>query len=172
MKQIDNLLTQLAARYRFSDPGIRMQRDRHMSTDTELKYILRQLESWEAKWFVRLILREYPTISLDETLVFRQYHFLLPDLLKFQNEFDAAFQLLRGDLIRYPPRPEPSMESKLRSEASQLLKAAVGVKVARPPYYKAWSFKHCFQLVGKRAWAAEVKYDGEYCKFAVGTSLL
>ncbi|KAL5380644.1 hypothetical protein DPSP01_007706 [Paraphaeosphaeria sporulosa] len=167
MEKVDNLLTQLAARYRFSDPGIKQQRDWHMSTDTELKYILRRLESWEAKWFVRLLLREYPTISLDETHVFRQYHFLLPELLKFQNEFDAAFQLLRGELSCYPPRPELSVENKMRLEASRLLKPTVGVKVARPPFHKAWSFKHCYQLVGKRAWAAEVKYDGEYCEIHV-----
>jgi DNA ligase-4 len=103
--------------------------------------------------------------------VFRQYHFLLPDLLKFQNEFDAALQLLHGELSCYPPNPEPSLESEMRTEAAQRLKPAVGVKVARPPFYKAWSFKHCFQLVGKRAWAAEVKYDGEYCEFASGDSL-
>ncbi|KAL5427508.1 hypothetical protein PMIN04_001274 [Paraphaeosphaeria minitans] len=167
MEKVDNLLTQLAARYRFSDPGIRQQRDWHMSTDTELKYIFRRLESWEAKWLVRLLLREYPTISLDETHVFRQYHFLLPDLLKFQNEFNAAFRLLRGELSCYPPHPEPSAEGNMRLEAARLLKVAVGVKVARPPFYKAWSFNHCYQLVGKQAWAAEVKYDGEYCEIHV-----
>jgi DNA ligase-4 len=171
MEKVDNLLTQLAARYRFSDPGIQKQRDWHVSTDTELKYIFRRLESWEAKWFVRLLLREYPSISLDEAHVFRQYHFLLPDLLKFQNEFDAAMQLLRGELSCYPPNPGPSLESKMRSEAAQRLKPAVGVKVARPPFHKAWSFKHSFQLVGERAWAAEVKYDGEYCEYGSVNSL-
>ncbi|KAJ4346815.1 uncharacterized protein N0V89_010747 [Didymosphaeria variabile] len=167
MERVDNLLTQLAAKYRFSDLSIQKQREWHMSTDTELKYILRRLESWEAKWFVRLLLREYTTISLDETYVFWKYHFLLPDLLKFQNEFDAALRILREELSRYPPAPEPSLESQMRSEAARLLKAAVGVKVARPPFHKAWSFKHCFQLVGNRAWAAEVKYDGEYCEIHV-----
>lgn len=171
MEKIDSLLTQLAARYRFSDPAIQRQLDWDVNTDTELRYILRRLESWEAKWFVRLLLREYPTISLDEAHVFRQYHFLLPDLLKFQNEFDAAFRLLRGELSSYPPKPKPSLESKMRLEAARLLKPAVGSKVARPPFYKAWSFKHCFQLVGERAWAAEVKYDGEYCEYAFDNNL-
>ncbi|KAL1593777.1 hypothetical protein SLS60_010509 [Paraconiothyrium brasiliense] len=167
IERVDNLLTQLAAKYRFSDPSIQRQRDWHMSTDTELKYILRRLESWEAKWFVRLLLREYTTITLDETHVFRQYHFLLPDLLKFQNDFDAALRVLREELSRYPPVPEPSLESQMRLEAARLLKAAIGIKVARPPFRKAWSFKHCFQLVGNRAWAAEVKYDGEYCEIHI-----
>ena len=125
-------------------------------------------ESWEVKWFVRLLLRKYPTISLNETYVFRQYHFLLPEILRFQNDFDAAFRLLRGELSRFSSTPTPSMERGLRLEASKLLKPVVGVKVARPTFYKAWSFKHCFQMVGKGAWAAEVKYDGEYCEFSLG----
>lgn len=165
IEKVDSLLTQLAARYRFSDRGIRCQRNHHVSTDTELNYILRRLESWEAKWFVRLLLREYPTISLNEASVFRQYHFLLPDLLRFQNDFDAALRMLRGELSRYPPVPGPTDEVKMRLEAAHLLKPLVGVKVARPTFYKAWSFKHCLQMVGKGTWAAEVKYDGEYCKF-------
>ncbi|KAF1967458.1 hypothetical protein BU23DRAFT_583861 [Bimuria novae-zelandiae CBS 107.79] len=147
MEKVDNLLKQLAARYRFSDPGIQKQRDWHTSTDTEL----------------RLLLQEYSTITLDEAYVFRQYHFLLPDILKFQNDFDAALRMLQGELSCFPPNPSPSFEKPMRVEAAQLLKAAVGIKVARPAFHKAWSLNHCFQLVGKRAWAAEVKYDGEYC---------
>ena len=134
-----------------------------MSTDTELGYVLKRIESWEVKWFVRLLLREYPTISLDENHTLKHYHFLLPEILKFQNDFDAAIRLLKGDLSHFPSTPAPSAEMELRLEAARLLKPVVGVKVARPTFYKAWSFKHCFQLVGHSAWAAEVKYDGEYC---------
>lgn len=164
MSRVDNLLTQLAARCRFSDPSIQRQRDWHTSTDTELKYILTRLESWEAKWFVRLLLREYTTITLHEVHIFRQYHFLLPSILKFQNDFDAAFRMLREELCSFPPNPAEPSETKMRLEAAKLLKAVVGVKVSRPPFYKAWSFKNCIQMVGNWAWAAEVKYDGEYCE--------
>jgi DNA ligase-4 len=165
--RIDRLLVQLAARYRFSDEAIRKQRDWHVKTDFELKEIFVRLESWEAKWLVRLILRDYCTVDLDEQYVFGQYHFLLPDLLMFQNDFDAAFRMLRGELSAYPAMPDPSQERALRIEAARRLHAMVGVKVGRPTFHKAWSFRHCFQLVGKRAWAAEVKYDGEYCEIHV-----
>jgi len=167
IERVDSLLTQLAAKYRFSDPSIQKQRDWHVRTDTELTYVLTRLESWEAKWFVRLLLRVYPTITLDETYVFEQFHFLLPDLLKFQNDFDAAFDMLKGEFCSYPPVPEPSQRNPMRIEASKQLKAVVGVKVGRPTFHKAWSFKHCLQLTGSRAWAAEVKYDGEYCEIHV-----
>ena len=167
LKRVDNLLTQLASLQRFSDPSIRQQRDWHVSTDVEFKYVLRQLESWEAKWFVRLILRQYVTIALDEDYVLQQYHFLLPGLLKFQDDFDAAFAMLRGKLVFCPSAPGPALEESWRLKAAKLLKPVIGVKVARPHFHKAWSFKNCIQLTKNLAWAAEVKYDGEYCEIHI-----
>ena len=167
IKRVDQLLTQLAARYRFSDPAVRSHRDWHLSADEELKGILVRLESWEAKWLVRIVLRDYCTIALDEHLIFEQYHFLLPDLLVFQNDFDAVFGMLRGELSGYPAVPGNLEERSMRMEAARKLKPIVGVKVGRPAFKKAWSFKHCFQLVGQHAWAAENKYDGEYCEIHI-----
>ncbi|KAH7413639.1 hypothetical protein DE146DRAFT_761920 [Phaeosphaeria sp. MPI-PUGE-AT-0046c] len=165
--QIDQLLTQLAAKYRFSDESVRRQRNPNVEIDVELKEILIRIESWEAKWLVRLILRDHCTINLDEEHILAQYHFLLPDLLQFQNDFEAVFAMLRGELRLYPASPHTSEEQRLRVEASQKLRPIVGIKVGRPKFHKAWSFKHCGQLVGKRAWAAEVKYDGEYCEIHI-----
>jgi DNA ligase-4 len=136
--RIDQLLVQLAARYRFSDEAIRKQRKRDVDTDAELKDIFIKLESWEAKWMVRLILRDHCTIELDEKSVLEEYHFLLPDLLMFQNDFDAVFGMLKSDLSCYPAVPEPSMEKAMRIEASRNLKAVVGVKIGRPTFHKAW----------------------------------
>lgn len=165
--RVDRLLTQLAARYRFSDPAIRSQRDWHVQTDEELKDILVRLESWEAKWLVRLVLRNYCTIALDEDYLLGQYHFLLPNLLFFQNDFDAVFAMLQGELSCYPAVPGNLEEGSMRLEAAHKLKPVVGVKVGRPIFKKAWSFEHCFQMVGTHAWAAESKYDGEYCEIHV-----
>lgn len=165
--RVDRLLTQLAAKYRFSDAAIRQQRDLHVKTDEELKEIFMRLESWEAKWLVRLILRDYCTAALEEQYVFQRYHFLLPDLLMFQNDFEAVFGMLRGELSCYPPVPKSLEERSMRVEATQKLKPVVGVKVGRPAFRKAWSLKHCFQMVGQHAWAAENKYDGEYCEIHI-----
>ena len=138
IERIDALLVQLAAKYRFSDETIRKQRDWDVHIDTELKEILIRLESWEAKWLVRLILRDYCTLELDEAYVLEQYHFLLPDLLLFQNDFDAAFRMLRGELRCYPAAPEVSKVICTRIEAARKLNAVVGVKVGRPTFHKAW----------------------------------
>jgi DNA ligase-4 len=167
LRRVNELLVQLAAKYRFSDPAIQRLRRFDFNTDVELRYILVRVHSWEAKWLVRLILRGYCTIDLDDNLVFRHYHFLLPELLLFQNDFDTACQLLRGELSCFPPVPAIDLEKNMRIEAAKRLRAAVGTKVGRPAFHKAWSFKNLFQLTGDRAWAAEVKYDGEYCEIHI-----
>jgi DNA ligase-4 len=135
--RVDKLLVQLAARHRCSDAAIRNQQDRELDTNTELRDILVRLESWEAKWLARLILRDYCTLDLDEYYIFQQYHFLLPDLLMFQNDFDAVFNMLRGDLKCFPSAPPPAQEDAMRVEAAQKLKPIVGVKVGRPRFLKA-----------------------------------
>ncbi|KAF1928201.1 uncharacterized protein M421DRAFT_63137 [Didymella exigua CBS 183.55] len=167
VERVDRLLTQFAARYRFSDAAIRSQRDWHLNTDEELKAILVRLESWEAKWLVRLVLRDYCTVALDENYVFGHCHFLLPHLLMFQNDFDAVFSMLRGELSCYPAVPGNLEERSMRLEAAHKLRPVVGIKVGRPTFKKVWSFKHCFQMVGNHAWAAENKYDGEYCEIHI-----
>lgn len=143
INRVDRLLTQLAAKYRFSDAAIRSQRDWYTKTDTELKEIFMRLESWEAKWLVRLVLRDYCTVTLDENYFFQQYHFLLPDLLMFQNNFDAVFGMLRGELNSYPAVPGKSDEGSLRARASQKLTPVIGVKVGRPNFKKAWVSMVC-----------------------------
>lgn len=138
IERVDSILTQLAASNKFSDPATQRQRIQQFNTDIELKNILVRLDSFEAKWLVRLILRQYSTIELEEAFVYRAYHFLLPDLLLFQNNFNAAIETLRGPLRGYPPIPLPEQENAMRNEAAAQLKAVTGIKVGRPIFYKAW----------------------------------
>ncbi|EMD92383.1 hypothetical protein COCC4DRAFT_130085 [Bipolaris maydis ATCC 48331] len=167
IKRVDYLLVQLAASCRFSGEETRRNRDPGFDVDNELKSIITRLESWEAKWLVRLLLRDYCTIELDERVVTRHYHFLLPELLAFQNDYEAAFDVLKGGLSSYPAVPESWEKEPMRIEAAKRLKARVGVKIGRPTFLKAWSFSNCLKLVGDGVWAAEVKYDGEYCEIHV-----
>lgn len=164
---VNELLIQLASKNRFSDPSIQKLRKLDFDTDKELANLLKKFRSSEAKWVVRLILRQFCTIDWDEDFVFRQYHFLLPDLLQFQNDFEIACRLLRRELSCFPPVPENYKERDMRIEAATKLRAVVGTKVGRPTFHKAWSFKNLFQLTGDCAWAAEVKYDGEYCEIHI-----
>jgi DNA ligase 4 len=63
-------------------------------TDNALSGIFRVLNSSKAKWMVRMLLKDYNSVYILETLAMQQFHFLLPDLLSFQNSFDTAVKLL------------------------------------------------------------------------------
>ena len=50
-----------------------------------------------------MILKNYIPVRVPETLAMHQFHFLLPDLLSFQNSFKAAVKLLDEPTIRCMP---------------------------------------------------------------------
>ncbi|KAF2491984.1 hypothetical protein BU16DRAFT_466739 [Lophium mytilinum] len=165
--KILDVLEQLAAKCHFSSPVIRSRRNFSVDTDKILQGVLIKMRSWEIKWFLRVILQQFSTVALDEKLVLTQYHFLLPELLHFQDDFEAVFDLLKGPLSCYDSKPDIGLQKLLRIEASKHLRPTVGVKVGRPRFRKAWSWKNCFEMLGQRVWLADVKYDGEYCEIHV-----
>jgi hypothetical protein len=52
------------------------------------------LHSSHAKWFVRVLLKNYDAVDVPEDLTLRCYHFLLLPFLRVQNSFEAAIQYL------------------------------------------------------------------------------
>ena len=140
------------------------------SRDSLLGNIFKRLQPQEAKWLVRLILKEFSPVRVNETLVLKSFHFLLPDLLQFQNDFRAAIELLKGSLKEYPDSPDPRSERLHRLSARGALKPVVGVKVGRPDFWKARSIDHCINMLDKQKWVLERKYDGEYCEIHIDLS--
>jgi hypothetical protein len=55
----------------------------------------------------------------------------------------------------------------LKASVQTEVKPKVGIKVCRPPYYKAPSIKHGCRLVGSDEVGGEQKYDGEYYQMHV-----
>jgi hypothetical protein len=43
---------------------------------------------------VCMLFKNYRPVCIPETLAMRQFHFLFPDLLRLQNSFEAAVNLL------------------------------------------------------------------------------
>jgi DNA ligase 4 len=64
----------------------------------------------------------------------------MPDLLRFQNSFEAAVKLLQDDTV------EKGIEGPLREIAGQGFVPEVGIIITRPESEKARSIKHCCQL--------------------------
>lgn len=169
IEEVDHALQHLASKCRFSGPEVRSSVPAEAPVRT-LEGIFRRLKSTEAKWFTRLILKDFSPVVLPWTLVLESYHFLLPGLLRFQHTFAAAVALLRGPLNRYHASPDEMSRRLFKQEAAKLLSPQIGVKVGRPPFFKARSIAHCAQMAGGQKWSMERKYDGEYCEVHIDLS--
>jgi DNA ligase-4 len=165
-------MTTLAGHSIFSDPSIlQLPQGSSESRDVLLANILKRLTPSEGKWLIRLVLKDLSPLNLDEPFILRSFHFLLPDLLRFQATFSSAVALLKGPLKEYPERPDPRSERLLRKQAAPLIKPSVGTKVGRPEFTKARSIDHCLKMLGKQQWVLERKYDGEYCEVHIDLSI-
>ncbi len=172
IEEIDRALAQIAGQYRFSSPAVR-RRAKEMEwaasdLDSILTPILHRMSSTDMKWFTKMLLKSYAPVVVPQGLVLRSFHFLLPELLKFQDSFDAAVALIRGPVIGgTPAQPRKQDQTFYRAGAAKVLVPKVGVKVGRVPYLKARSIKHCVQMAGRRRMSLERKYDGEYCQIHI-----
>jgi DNA ligase-4 len=161
--ELDQALDELAARSPFSSSTIRTDRDPR-EANAILCSLLRRLQSWEAKWLVRIILKNFSPVIVPEHLAMDQFHFLLRELLDLQRSFEAAVMVLsRPRISQLPPRPAKDCQAALKLGITDELVPHVGVMVKRPSYGKARSIKHCCQMAANRQMSLERKYDGEYC---------
>ena len=169
-EEIDVALNKIASRCRFSGPHVRRQ---HAAVDVDdaLRPLYRRLGSRDAKWLTRMILKSYSPVVLPLNHVLRNFHFLLPDLLLFQDSFDAAISLLASTpLSQFPPRPETGAAKGFATKAIEYLTPRIGIKVGRRDFSKARSIKHCCKMAGHRRMSLERKYDGEYCQIHIDLS--
>ncbi|KAK3679866.1 hypothetical protein LTR78_000242 [Recurvomyces mirabilis] len=171
LEEIDAMLEQLAAQCRFSGPAVKgsVPPSSSEARDKLIGDLLKRTPPEEGKWLVRLILKDFSPVRLNEALVMKSFHFLLPDLLRFQGNFETATRMLKDDLhIRQlPDHPDPRSERLFRQSAGTSLRPLIGVKVSRPGFVKARSIEHCLKMVGTRKWVLERKYDGEYCEIHI-----
>ncbi|KAI4765799.1 DNA ligase/mRNA capping enzyme [Aureobasidium sp. EXF-3400] len=166
LQEVDDALHALASGNRFSAQSVRQSFHPSSSIDS-LADVLLRLHPVEAKWFVRLILKEFAPVSLNDRSILVSVHFLLPDLLSMQDSFANACLALKTTFADYPSRPDPQSRNILRQTAISLFRPTPGVKISRPEYTKARSIKHCLQMTAGGKWLLERKYDGEYCQIHI-----
>jgi len=172
LQEVDDLLTTLAGHSIFSDFAIpQVPPGSSEARDVLLANILKRLTPSEGKWLLRLVLKDLSPLKLDETYMLKSFHFLLPDLLRFQAKFSSAVTLLKGPLKEFPDRPDLRSERLLRKQAAPLIKPQIGIKVGRPDFTKARSIDHCLKMLGGQQWVLERKYDGEYCEIHIDMSV-
>lgn len=169
--EVDDVLSTLAGHCRFSDPSFPRPPPGSDTREAELKSIVNRMNPLEGKWLARLILKCFKPISIDEALVLKNFHFLLPDLLRFQQDFKAAMGMLKGELKAYHSNPDPRSQRMFRDQASEKLRPQVGTKISRPTFHKARGLDYCVNtMLGAKEWVLERKYDGEYCEIHIDLS--
>ncbi|KAF1813618.1 hypothetical protein P152DRAFT_413875 [Eremomyces bilateralis CBS 781.70] len=170
VEEVDRCMQQLAGRSRFSNPDVRRSARQDLG-GVPIVELLRplywRLRSREAKWLTRLILKNFSPVVFNPPLVLSCYHFLLPSLLKFQNDFAAAVKLLKGQFSPLPSSTDVDSAAGFRYMASENLQPQINVKVGRPTHHKAWSLNNCLKLCGRRKWIVERKYDGEFAEIHI-----
>lgn len=168
VEDIDHILHELAAGVGYSSPAVRSSRstDRNTREDREaLGEVFRSLSARDAKWFTRLVLKNYLPVKVPEDLVFAQCHKLLPALLRIHEDFVVALRLLKQQ-----PRNSRILDGDLdKSLLPRLIKPQVGVKIGRQTWVKGRSIKHCLEM-GRGLMSVEKKMDGEYCQIHIDLS--
>ena len=143
------MLDRLAAASPFSSADlqdrIKARHSRPLQVDKVFSTIFRRLYSSEAKWMVRMLLKTYSPVLIPEKPTMHRFHFLLPDLLSFQNTFEAAVKLLQAPSIqRMPFHVAKDIKPLLKESAIHSLTPQVGVMVLQPTYEKARSIKYYY----------------------------
>ncbi|OTA94832.1 hypothetical protein M434DRAFT_10355 [Hypoxylon sp. CO27-5] len=159
VEEIDATLGSIAAACRFSSPSVRASRGSQnvRDQDRSLTNIYRRLSPRDAKWFTRLVLKNYQPVVMDERLIFRCYHVLLPQMIKVRDDLTTATAFLRH--IGRSPHDQTAIAG--------LLKPSIGTKVGRQNWFKGRSIKHCLDMGRLRDMSCEQKIDGEYCQIHI-----
>lgn len=158
---MDATLQDIASASRFSSPTVRSSRRNNPdanSASRALGFIYFRLSARDAKWFTRLILKNYQPVVLSEYAVLSSYHVLLPQLLKVRDDLTIATAFLR--FVNQDGNGSPD-------RIASILKPQLGTKVGRQPWFKARSIKHCLDMAKGRNVNVEQKIDGEYCQVHV-----
>lgn len=174
LEDVDRVLASVASRCRFSGPKVYLAgQDSDNRTDDDLANIYRRLQSREAKWFTRLILKDFATIELGNqlSLIYSCIDARLPVAMQMYDKFEDAVAELKG-------LPASQMASLNHHELTQrctddahLLQPKIGVKVGPPKWVKAkGGVKHAVRVTDGRTMSIERKHDGEYCQIHVDLS--
>ncbi|KAM3451422.1 hypothetical protein MY3296_005365 [Beauveria thailandica] len=169
VEQVDELLHGLAARIRWSAPAIR-ESNAAMSHESrgDLESMYRRLSARDAKWFTRLVLKDYQPLIFDANLLYRACDPVLPCILQIRDDFTEALAAMSS--ARGPLLPMAAGRGKLNARrALATVKPKLGVKVGRQQWLKGRSIKHCIDM-GSGRMSVETKLDGEYCQIHVDLS--
>lgn len=164
LEQVDAALGKLAARNRFSGPDVRGSKENEdpKEVDRVLERMYRRMQSREAKWFTRILIKDLAPLKLPLPMVLGCIHPDLPQYINVYDTFEAAVSMLRGRGV-----PSTLPEGQRDSKPVGILTPKVGVKLGRSRYTVARSVKHAVGMISHQRMSVERKYDGEYCQIHI-----
>ncbi|KAK5993454.1 hypothetical protein PT974_06885 [Cladobotryum mycophilum] len=168
VEEIDDALHGIASKIRWSSPSVRIVgATLSQPGQSDLEAIYRQLSPREAKWFTRLVLKDYQPLIFEPHLIYCSCDPMLPFMLKIQDDFATAIKSTQQ--VRLKMRP--TLPRTLRTDRKVLatITPQLSIKVGRQQWFKARSIKHCIDLCQGHM-SVETKIDGEYCQIHVDVS--
>lgn len=172
LDQVDAALARLAARNRFSGPDVRESKENDDPKDVDriLERIYRRLQSREAKWFTRILVKDLGSLELPLPMVLACLHPDLPQYIKVYDNFEGAISMLRGRGVPSLLREGYNDRILRHTNITGILTPKVGVKLGRTKYIVGRSVKHAVKMIGRQKMSVERKYDGEYCQVHIDVS--
>ncbi|KAK4694874.1 hypothetical protein P7C71_g2780, partial [Lecanoromycetidae sp. Uapishka_2] len=172
LEQVDQSLATVAARCRFSAPKIRARElENDVEIITTLEMIYKRMQSREAKWLTRIILKEYPCLGYTENMVYYHIDLRLRVAMQMFDHFEAAVSELRALPASQMADTGQGGWTQHCADDAHLLPPRVGTKIGPPKWIKAkGGVKHALAVINKRTMSVERKHDGEYCQIHVDLS--
>lgn len=172
LEEVDNALAVVAARCRFSAPRVKT---REMDKDDEvgraLEVIYQRLQSREAKWFTRLILKDFPRLDLPENLIYACIDPRMRVAMQMYHDFESAISELRNLPSSQMLDSAGGGFTQQYANDSRTLPPRIGVKLGPPKWIKAkGGVKHAVSIIDGRTMSVERKHDGEYCQIHIDLS--
>lgn len=172
LEEVDASLAIIASRCRFSGPNVRVSMtDNDAEVLQRLESIYKRLQSREAKWLTRMILKDFSCLSVKESTVYYHLDPRLPFAMQMYDNFEAAITELRRLPFFQITDADQGNQTQPCVDDACLLSPKVGVKVGPPRWIKAkGGIKHAVNVIGGRMMSIERKHDGEYCQVHIDLS--
>ena len=174
LQQIDDALASIASRCRFSGAKTRQSSSENEASVLDiLGRVYGKLQSREAKWLTRIILKDLSCIDLDghRGIIYSCIDPRLPTAMQMYDDFESAIAALRALSASQPSGLGQSGRTQPCLDDACHLTPRIGTKIGPPSWAKAkGGIRHALNIVNGRTMSLERKYDGEYCQIHVDLS--
>ena len=177
LDQVDKALATIAGKCRFSGPKVIGRKDifQEVEEDREIQkkltQIYKRMQSREAKWFTRMILKDYACLDLSADMVYHLIDIRLPTAMQMYDDFEAAISELRDLPASQTADFNQGTLTQRCANDAHLLQPKIGIKVGPPKWVKAkGGIKHAVSVIDRRTMSVERKHDGEYCQIHIDMS--